>query len=75
MREGADSRESAPLLIYESHNIFSILHTLLTNGEKCGKIYPSHKMHIKPVKGKYFGKKCFLLFLIPSLGEHLCDNN
>ena len=21
-----------------------------------------------------FGKKCFLLFLIPSLGEHLCDN-
>ena len=26
------------------------------------------------MKGKYFGKKCFLLFLIPSSVRHLCDN-
>ena len=27
------------------------------------------------MKGKYFGKKCFLSFLIPSSVEHLCSNN
>ena len=29
----------------------------------------------KPLKGKYFGKKCFLSFLIPSTVRHLCSNN
>ena len=27
------------------------------------------------MKGKYFGKKCFLSFLIPSSVRHLCGNN
>ena len=27
------------------------------------------------MKGKYFGKKCFLSFLIPSSVEHLCSSN
>ena len=29
----------------------------------------------KPLKGKYFGKKCFLSLLIPSTVRHLCSNN
>ena len=28
-----------------------------------------------PKTGKYFGKKCFLSFLIPLLGSNSCDNN
>ena len=31
--------------------------------------------YVYPMKGKYFGKKCFLSFLIPSSVRHLCSNN
>ena len=49
---------------------------LLTNRQKCGKIYSSHELNIFiPKTGKYFGKKCFLSFLIPLLGSNSCDNN
>ena len=50
-------------------------HALLTNREKCGRIYPSHEFNIYPITGKYFGKRCFLSFLIPLLGCNSCDNN
>ena len=49
---------------------------LLTNWWNCDKIYSSHELNIFiPKTGKYFGKKCFLSFLIPLLGSNSCDNN
>ena len=43
-------------------------HFILTNRAKCGIMYTLHKLYIFfSTMGKYFGKKCFLSFLIPSL--------
>ena len=56
--------------------ILSNSQALLTNRQKCGKIYPSHNLIFIRVSGKLTLVKGVSFFLIPTnTGERLCDNN